>query len=278
MRCSIASARRSTLDLWGELDSDWAVLDCELLPWSAKALELLRTQYAAVGVAATAALRTEHEVLTEAARRGNDDITPLAGRAAERLEMSERFVEAYRRYCWSTDGLDGLRLAPFQVLATEGRLRALDAHPWHIAVADRLAVADPGRCSATRTVTVDLGDDTSVQVAIEWWEQLTGAGGEACSGQARRRRGPGEARIAQPGSSAAAASTCGSSTGPSTRRVRSSTGCASAASATSAAWPSAVRPRHRGTRTLRAQRTAASHPRVRLRRARPRVRTRRPRL
>lgn len=187
------------LDLWAELETDWAVLDCELLPWSAKAVELLRTQYAAVGVAATAALRTEHEVLTEAARRGNDDITPLAGRAAERLEMSERFVEAYRRYCWSTDGLDGLRLAPFQVLATEGRLRALDAHPWHIALADRLAVADPGLFSATRTVTVDLGDDTSVQVAIEWWEQLTGAGGEGMVVKPVDVVVPAKRGIAQPG-------------------------------------------------------------------------------
>ncbi|MET9310367.1 hypothetical protein ABZX12_00930 [Kribbella sp. NPDC003505] len=26
---------------------------------------------------------------------------------------------AYRRYCWPTDGLDGVRLAPFQLLASE---------------------------------------------------------------------------------------------------------------------------------------------------------------
>ena len=33
--------------LWDELETDWVLLDAELLPWSAKAEELLRTQYAA---------------------------------------------------------------------------------------------------------------------------------------------------------------------------------------------------------------------------------------
>ena len=33
------------------LSTDWICLDCELLPWSAKAQALLRQQYAAVGSA-----------------------------------------------------------------------------------------------------------------------------------------------------------------------------------------------------------------------------------
>ena len=42
--------------LWEELGTDWAVLDCELMPWSVKAQELLREQYAAVGAAARSSL------------------------------------------------------------------------------------------------------------------------------------------------------------------------------------------------------------------------------
>jgi protein phosphatase len=41
--------------LFDELSTDWIALDAELLPWSAKALELLKHQYAAVGAAAGAA-------------------------------------------------------------------------------------------------------------------------------------------------------------------------------------------------------------------------------
>ena len=38
--------------LWEALKTDWVCLDCELMPWSAKAQELLRLQYASTGAAA----------------------------------------------------------------------------------------------------------------------------------------------------------------------------------------------------------------------------------
>lgn len=172
-----ARAAVAALDLWTELETDWLALDCELLPWSAKAEELLRTQYASVGAAATATLAAEREVWTTVATRINE-ATPLAERAGSRLSMASSFVDAYRRYCWPTSGLDGIRLAPFQVLACEGRVLALDPHPWHMAIADRLAAAAPDTFRATRTVTVDLDDATSEAAAIAWWEDLTAAGGE----------------------------------------------------------------------------------------------------
>ena len=40
-----------------QFNTTWACLDCELMPWSAKAQELLRSQYAAVGAAGSAACR-----------------------------------------------------------------------------------------------------------------------------------------------------------------------------------------------------------------------------
>ncbi|MDQ2686407.1 MAG: polynucleotide kinase-phosphatase, partial [Armatimonadota bacterium] len=55
----LLAAVRTALDgsgLWDELSTDWICLDCELMPWSAKAQELLRQQYAAMGAAATSAL------------------------------------------------------------------------------------------------------------------------------------------------------------------------------------------------------------------------------
>lgn len=39
-------------EFWQEQNTDWVCLDCELMPWSAKAQELIRNQYAAVGAAA----------------------------------------------------------------------------------------------------------------------------------------------------------------------------------------------------------------------------------
>ena len=166
-----------SLDLWAEMETDWAILDCELLPWSAKAMELLRSQYASVGAAATASTSAEAEVWAAVSAR-IDEAQPLADRSAERAEMAGKFVDSYRRYCWETEGLSGLRLAPFQVLATEGRVRALDPHPWHMSVSARLAEADADTFRATRTIAVVLGDDASEAAAVDWWSAMTSAGGE----------------------------------------------------------------------------------------------------
>lgn len=164
-------------DLWETLATDWLVLDAELLPWSAKAEELLRRQYASVGAAATATLATEVATLQAALGRGAD-VGSLLARTTDRRVMADRFVDAYRQYCWPVESIDDLRLAPFQILAGEGKVHALTDHLWHLDVLGRLAEIDPTTFRATATTTVDLDDQTSESAAIEWWEDLTGRGGE----------------------------------------------------------------------------------------------------
>ncbi|WP_431949403.1 polynucleotide kinase-phosphatase [Nocardia lijiangensis] len=163
--------------LFEELRSEWLLFDAELLPWSAKALGLLRTQYAAVGAAAKAALDGAAAVLTAVAARGQD-VTQLAERTAGRQADAAAFTTAYGRYCWTTDGLDGLRLAPFQLLAAEGVNYAIRDHAWHLAVIDRLVGADPELFTATRRMVVDLTDLDGEAAATAWWTELTTAGGE----------------------------------------------------------------------------------------------------
>jgi len=163
--------------LWDELGTDWLLLDCELLPWSAKAMGLLRDQYAAVGAAARAGLGATIGVLEQAASRGLD-VGDLVAKQRERRSAAESFTTAYGRYCWPTSGLDGVRLAPFQVLAAEGSVHATRDHGWHLDVLDRLCAADPEFFQVTRRRIVDLGDAAAVDEATAWWEELTGAGGE----------------------------------------------------------------------------------------------------
>ena len=71
-----------------------------------------------------------------------------------------------------------MRVAPFQLLATEGAVYHERPHRWHLALADRLAAADPELFTVTRRVAVDTGDPASVAAATGWWEELTAAGGE----------------------------------------------------------------------------------------------------
>ena len=62
-------AALTAADLWATLDTTWACLDCELMPWSAKAQELLKNQYAAVGAAGRASLPRAAAALEQAAAR-----------------------------------------------------------------------------------------------------------------------------------------------------------------------------------------------------------------
>jgi protein phosphatase len=164
--------------LWEELDTDWLLLDAELLPWSLKASGLLRKQYAAVGAAAGAVMPPALAALEAAAARGIDVAAPLA-RQRERAADAAAFTEAYRRYCWPTDGLDGVRLAPFQLLAAEGRSLAGLPHDRQLAFVDRLVAADPsGLLRGTARIMVDTGDEESVAAGVRWWLDMTEAGGE----------------------------------------------------------------------------------------------------
>jgi protein phosphatase len=164
--------------LWEELATDWLALDCELLPWSAKALELLRGQYAPVAAAAAATLEAEVAVLTAAAGRGIDDVTGLLARSRERQNAAQGFAAAYRRYCWTVASPDDLKLAPFQVLAAEGAVHARRDHGWHLEVLGRLCDRDQVTLRPTRSVTVSLADPAAEQAATAWWEELTASGGE----------------------------------------------------------------------------------------------------
>jgi protein phosphatase len=184
--------------LFDQLDSSWLLLDAELMPWSAKAGQLLRDQYAAVGAAALTALPAAASVLSRAAERGLD-VSALLGRTGARLANADAFAAAYQRYCWPVDGLDGVRVAPFAVLASEGAAHSARPHSWHLAAAGALAAADPGLFSATRHVMADTADPPSRAAATAWWTGLTEAGGEGmvvkpADGLVRGRSG-----IAQPG-------------------------------------------------------------------------------
>ncbi|MFE1851364.1 polynucleotide kinase-phosphatase [Streptomyces sp. NPDC059489] len=165
-------------DLWRELETDWMLLDAELMPWSLKASGLLRSQYAAVGAAAAAAFPGALSALEGAAARGVD-VTELLARQRERAADAGAFTDAYRRYCWTTDGLDGVRLAPFQILAVQGRSLADVPHDRQLALLDRLVEHDgSGLLQTTRRLFVDPGDPESVQAGVDWWLEMTGRGGE----------------------------------------------------------------------------------------------------
>ena len=163
-------------NIWDEFETDWVCLDCELMPWSVKAQELLRQQYSAVGAAARAALVDVVAALTAAS--GNPEIVPLLDRCQERQAAIAKYVDAYRRYCWPVRSLDDLKLAPFHLLATEGKVHTDRDHVWHMQTLKGVCESGDGLLLATSYMIVDVTDAASEQAGIRWWEELTERGGE----------------------------------------------------------------------------------------------------
>ncbi len=160
-------------DVWQSLRTDWVCLDCELMPWSAKAQDLLKAQYAPTGSAALAALPQAIRALEQVA-----DCAPLVAEYRERLDAAKRYVDAYRHYCWPVHSIDDLKLAPFHVLASEHGVHVDRDHLWHMKMIEEICGADPGLLLATPYRVVDLGDRDAQTSATLWWEEMTRTGGE----------------------------------------------------------------------------------------------------
>jgi polynucleotide kinase-phosphatase len=162
---------------WDGLETDWVCLDTEVMPWSAKAQELLKEQYAAVGAAATAAVPAAIEALELAEQRGVNSHGVL-DRFRERKHSAGAYVEAYRRYSWMVESVDDMRVAPFHLLASSGRTYVDQDHLWHMQRLRQLAEADPKLFVATAFMEVQLSDPASEEQATTWWEDMTTRGGE----------------------------------------------------------------------------------------------------
>ncbi|RUT06076.1 polynucleotide kinase-phosphatase [Dulcicalothrix desertica PCC 7102] len=166
----------STSNFWETFNTDWVCLDCELMPWSAKAQALLQNQYAPVGVSSRTGLGNAVAMLQKASARGVDVGAQLTA-FTQRAQMANLYIDAYRRYCWDVNDISDIKLAPFHILATEGAVHTDKTHRWHMEQIAKIALCDP-ILLATHYKVIDLNDPSSQAEGINWWEQMTGAGGE----------------------------------------------------------------------------------------------------
>jgi len=175
-------AALTAANLWTSLETTWVCMDCELMPWSAKAQELLKTQYAAVGAAGRAALPRVVTCLAQAAHRmsgeAKDQVERVAAEFGCREERLGKFIAAYRQYCWPVASLTDLKLAPFHLLASEGRVHTDKNHTWHMDTLAAVCREDPELLRATPYKLVDVTNPASEAEGVAWWSELTGRGGE----------------------------------------------------------------------------------------------------
>ncbi len=163
--------------LWDQLETDWLCLDAELMPWSAKAQSLLERQYAPVASAAETGLGAAAAALQMAATRGVD-VAEMRTSVEDRHARATAYAGAYRRYVWPVNTIDDLRLAPFHILAAEGRTFADRPHTWHMEMLSKLSRLDDPILHPTAWRAVDLGDADACGEAVAWWDALTADGGE----------------------------------------------------------------------------------------------------
>jgi len=184
--------RLNETGFFDDFNTDWVCLDCELMPWSAKAQGLLKKQYAPTGVAGREGLGAAVSALTDAVKRDyeeasvsaitsgqNADLASLLEYYRKRADAFDHYIDAWREYCWPVEGLDGIRLAPFHLLAIEGAAHADKDHVWHMETIRKYVVPEKdGLVIATPYIVVDTTDEESIASGIVWWEELTESGGE----------------------------------------------------------------------------------------------------
>ncbi|GLT08423.1 polynucleotide kinase-phosphatase [Sulfitobacter porphyrae] len=161
--------------LWEELQTDWVLLDAELMPWSAKAQDLLKRQY----LPTVAAAKSSASALLESISKAGDieGLDALRNRAERQFANADLMGQTIDGYCWAAESIDDYRIAPFHVLATEGKVHADRPHTWHMETLGKLSAADP-ILQTTGWKRIDLNNAADRGAIVSWWMSHTGDGGE----------------------------------------------------------------------------------------------------
>ena len=122
-------------------------------------------------------LETNFEVPVNSSTR-ELDLPRLAEKIQRRKNDVDGYIKAYRQYCWPVRSLNDLKLAPFHVLATQGKVHADKSHEWHMQKISEIYSRDKELLLPTAHRTIEVTDDSSLKTGSDWWETLTRDGGE----------------------------------------------------------------------------------------------------
>lgn len=154
--------------------TDFVLLDAEILPWNLKAKELIFNQYAHVGEMALLDSGKLKDQLQLAYDNGKDVLAWLQEND-KKIENATIFNEVYQKYCWETEGLEGIQIAPFHTLAHSSETFFHQPHTWHMEKNKEFSGIS-GLFVETEYRVVS--DEASLEAAIEWWKEMTEYGHE----------------------------------------------------------------------------------------------------
>ncbi len=165
-------------NFWEKFNTNWVCLDAELMPWSAKAQELIKSQYASVGASAKASLGVAMDLLQKSTALEIPQAKELLEKITLKKQNIDKYTKAYQKYCWEINTIYDYKLAPFHILATENEVHTDKNHEWHITQIAELSKGNDKIMMPTSHKIIDLEDENNVKQAINWWLELTQKGGE----------------------------------------------------------------------------------------------------
>jgi polynucleotide kinase-phosphatase len=155
-------------------NTDFVLLDAEILPWNLKAKDLILNQYAHVGEMALLDRLKLKDSLEQALDSGKDVLSWVQENDVG-IENASVFNEVYQKYCWETEGLEGIQIAPFHTLAHSSETFFDKPHTWHME--KNKEFSGISRLFLETEYRI-VNDEASMKAAIEWWGKMTEDGHE----------------------------------------------------------------------------------------------------
>ena len=155
-------------------NTDYLILDAEIMPWNLKAKELISSQYA--HVAENAILdRTKLKEKIEVVVGQNDELNVWLHEYEEKLNNAHTFSEVFQKYCWTIEDINSIQIAPFHLLAHSNQTFFDQPHTWHMGM--NREFANQSKIFVETDYKV-ITDETSEEEVIKWWNDMTSDGHE----------------------------------------------------------------------------------------------------
>ncbi|MGN7478564.1 AAA family ATPase [Solibacillus silvestris] len=155
-----------------QFKTNFVLMDAEILPWNLKAHRLIDQQYETV---AENAIMDRYKLIEKFKATEHVDVTSWLEEYTQKYKNAARFDAVFKNYCWPTNELSGIQIAPFHILAHSSSTNFHQPHSWHMQMNAHLA-KDSELFIATEYRLIESEKDE--QEVMNWWQDMTENGHE----------------------------------------------------------------------------------------------------
>lgn len=155
-----------------QFNTTFVLMDAEILPWNLKAHRLIDQQYETV---AENAVMDRQKLIEKLKITEHVDVTSWLEEYTHKYKNAVRFDAVFKNYCWPTNELVGIQIAPFHILAHSSSTNFHQPHSWHMQM-NALLAENSSLFIATEYRLIESEQDE--QEIINWWQNMTENGHE----------------------------------------------------------------------------------------------------